>query len=65
MEPDDDVNSEKAPVPVAWLKTYTGALGNTARVFATTMGHAGDLNSEGFRRMLVNGIPIVLGVRAP
>jgi len=54
MNPKDKPNLKKKPVPVAWLKTYKGTKGKTARVFTTTMGHAGDLKSEGFRRLLVN-----------
>lgn len=41
-------------MPVAWIKTYTGRRGKTARVFNTTMGAAEDLESEGLRRLLVN-----------
>jgi len=54
MDPDDEPNPDKKPLPVAWLKTYTGAKGKTSRVFTTTMGHSFDLKSEGFRRLLVN-----------
>jgi len=55
MNPDDAVNTEKPAMPVAWTKSYTGDTGNTCRVFTTTMGHSFDFNSEGFRRLLVNG----------
>jgi len=41
-------------MPVAWTRRYRGESGKTARVFATTMGAADDLESEGFRRLLVN-----------
>jgi hypothetical protein len=41
-------------MPVAWVKSYTGAAGKTARVFTTTMGASQDLQSEGLRRLLVN-----------
>jgi len=41
-------------MPVAWVKTYRGAQGKTARVFNTTMGASQDLLNEGLRRMLVN-----------
>ena len=41
-------------MPVAWVKTYTGAQGKPARIFTTTMGSAQDLLNEGFRRLLVN-----------
>ena len=54
MKPDDRPNPDKELVPVAWTKTYTGDEDKTARVFCTTMGHGGDLKSEGFRRLLVN-----------
>ena len=54
MEPNDPPNEKKELVPVAWTKTYTGTEGKAARVFTTTMGHGGDLKSEGFRRLLVN-----------
>jgi len=54
MNPDDKPNTKKDLVPVAWTKTYTGERGKTARIFTTTMGHSFDLNSEGFRRLLVN-----------
>lgn len=54
MKPKDEPNPKKKPVPIAWTKTYTGETGKAAKVFATTMGHGGDLKSEGFRRLLVN-----------
>jgi hypothetical protein len=41
-------------MPVGWAKTYTGAAGKPARVFATTMGASQDLQSEGTRRLLIN-----------
>jgi len=54
MNPDDKPNPDKKLVPVAWTKTYTGEKVKTSRIFTTTMGHSFDLNSEGFRRLLVN-----------
>jgi len=62
MDPKDAVNTEKPAMPVAWTKTYTGAAGKAARIFTTTMGHGGDLKSEGFRRLLVNGCYWGLGM---
>ncbi len=35
---DDSVNPELIALPVAWVKTWTGNTGKTARVFHTTMG---------------------------
>ena len=54
MSPQDAVHPEKELVPVAWTKTHRGKTGKVSRVFNTTMGHAEDLLSEGFRRLLVN-----------
>jgi hypothetical protein len=54
MNPTDKPNPDKPSVPVAWFKGYTGDQGRTSRIFTTTMGHVGDLKSEGFRRLLVN-----------
>jgi len=62
MKPEDEANPAKKPLPVAWIKTYTGARGNPARVFTTTMGHSFDFNSDGFRRLLVNACYWCLGL---
>ena len=61
MNPTDEANTDKPPLPVAWTKTYAGETGNTCRVFTTTMGHGGDLKSEGFRRLMVNACYWALG----
>jgi hypothetical protein len=62
MNPDDKPHPTKKLVPVAWTKTYIGETGKTSKVFATTMGHAFDLNSEGFRRLMVNACYWALGM---
>jgi len=64
MDPKDPPNPDKKLVPVAWLKTYTGAQGKASRIFNTTMGHGGDLLSEGFRRLLVNAAYWGMGLEA-
>lgn len=53
-EHDDPVNEELSPLPVAWVKTWTGNGGHAARVFHLTMGSAQDFQSEGVRRLTVN-----------
>ncbi len=62
MNPEDEPKAGKELVPIAWTKTYAGGKGKTARVFTTTMGHGGDLKSEGFRRLLVNACYWALGM---
>jgi hypothetical protein len=61
---DDDVNTELIPLPVAWVKTWTGNTGKTARVFHLTMGSAQDFQSAGLRRMTVNAAYWCLGMEA-
>ena len=65
MEPDaEPVEGGKNDpmMPVAWTRTWETPGGETARVFTTTMGAAGDLRSEGVRRMLVNACYWALGM---
>jgi hypothetical protein len=57
MKPTDKpvVGPKNEPqMPIAWVKSYQGASGQTGRVFTTTMGSGKDLLSEGLRRLLVN-----------
>ena len=64
MKPNDPAKANKALVPIAWTRTYTGESGKAARIFTTTMGHGGDLKNEGFRRLLVNACYWALGMEA-
>ncbi len=54
LEPDDEPNADKEPLPIAWTKTWTGNGGDAARVFHVTMGSARDFRSAGLRRLLLN-----------
>jgi hypothetical protein len=57
MDPTDKpvVGEKNEPMqPLAWIKGFQGASGETSRIFCTTMGAAIDLKSEGLRRLLVN-----------
>jgi hypothetical protein len=51
-------------MPVAWTRSYPGEKGRTGRAFTTTMGAATDLESEGFRRLLVNAAYWCVGLEA-
>ena len=57
MTPDSAPDTSKRMMPIAWVKTY-----NNARIFDTTMGHAGDFQNEGFRRMVVNACYWAVGL---
>jgi len=64
MKPDDPpVKGKKNDpmMPVAWTKTYQVG-DTTGRVFTTTMGASQDFESEGMRRLLVNGCYWALGM---
>ena len=52
----DLANPELIALPVAWVKTWTGNMGKTARVFHTTMGSAEDYQDAGLRRLTVNAV---------
>ena len=56
MTPDSPPAADKEQMPVAWVRTYTGASGKTGRVFTTTHGASEDLLNDGFRRMAVNAM---------
>jgi glucose/arabinose dehydrogenase/type 1 glutamine amidotransferase len=58
----DPPNRELLPLPVAWVKTWTGNTGNTARVFHSTMGSAKDFENAGLRRLTLNAVYWCLGM---
>ena len=60
--PLDPPNPGLAPLPVAWVKTWTGNSGKTARVFHSTMGSARDLESADLRRLIINAAYWCLGL---
>lgn len=62
MDPASPPDPDKKLMPIAWIKSYTGEAGKTARVFMTTMGHVMDFKNEGFRRMLVNACYWAMGI---
>ncbi len=49
-------------MPIAWVKSYTGSGGKTARVFTTTLGTSEDLLTEANRRLMVNACYWALGL---
>ncbi len=59
---DDAVNEKLIPLPVAWVKTWSGNAGKAARVFHSTMGSAKDFESAGLRRLVINATYWGLGM---
>ena len=64
MKPDSPNDDTKKPMPGAWVRTYKSGSGKEGRVFASTYGASGDLENDGFRRMLVNASYWCVGMEA-
>ena len=58
-----DVNDP--PMPVVWTRLHKNESGTTNRILTTTMGSATDLENEGVRRLVVNGVYWGLGMEVP
>lgn len=52
-------------MPVAWTRLYRNEAGNENRILCTTMGAARDLENEGLRRLIVNGVYWALEIEVP
>ncbi len=52
-------------MPIAWTREYKNDAGKVNRVLCTTMGAATDLENEGLRRLVVNGVYWGLGMEVP
>ena len=61
---DAEPNTDKEPLPVAWVKTWTGGGGKAARVFHVTMGSARDFECKDLRRLFLNAALWCLGREA-
>jgi hypothetical protein len=59
------INRNDPMMPVAWIKSYQIPGGQKGKVFATTIGAATDLLTEGTRRILVNSIFWCLDLSVP
>jgi hypothetical protein len=53
------------PMAVAWTRLNRNDNGTTNRIVTTTMGSATDLENEGLRRLVVNGVYWGLGLDVP
>ena len=52
-------------MPVAWTREVANKAGTKNKVLCTTMGAATDLDSEGLRRLVVNGVYWGVGLEVP
>jgi Trehalose utilisation len=52
-------------MPVVWTRLHKNDAGTTNRIVTSTMGSATDLENEGFRRLVVNGVYWGLGLDVP
>ena len=52
-------------MPVVWTRMHKNDSGATNRILTTTMGSATDLEDEGLRRLVVNGVYWGLGLSVP
>jgi hypothetical protein len=62
QKPTDKYEKNNPMQPIVWLRNYTGECGKTSKIITTTMGCAKDLQSGGFRRLLVNACYWGLGL---
>ena len=53
------------PMPIVWTRLHKNESGTTNRILMTTMGSATDLENEGLRRLVVNGVFWGLGIDVP
>jgi hypothetical protein len=53
------------PMPVVWTRMHKNESGTTSRILTSTMGSATDLENEGLRRLVVNGVYWGLGLDVP
>jgi hypothetical protein len=67
LEPSSSfVDSKNDPMqPLAWLHPYEAPNGKKGITFCTTMGASVDLVSEDLRRMLVNSVYFLTGLKVP
>lgn len=59
------VDKNNPMMPVAWTHSYEVPGGKKGRAFATTMGAATDLENEALRRLIVNAVYDLLGMKVP
>ena len=53
------------PMPVVWTRLNKNDNGTTNKILTSTMGSATDLENEGLRRLIVNGVYWGLGLEVP
>ena len=62
QKPTDKFEKNNPLQPIVWTRDYKNEAGKTNKILTTTMGAATDLQSEGLRRLLVNGAYWAVGL---
>jgi len=62
MKPTDPPNLKKSLMPMVWTRQIKQDSGKTRRVAMSTIGAAGDMESEDLRRLYVNCIYWAVGL---
>jgi hypothetical protein len=65
MNPSDAPNTNKAIMPIVWLRSYHSASGRTSQMLCSTIGAAIDLECEDLRRLMVNTSFFLTGLPVP
>lgn len=63
QKPTDKVEKNNPMMPLVWIRDYKNEAGKTNKILTTTMGAAVDLESEGLRRLIVNGCYWAVGLK--
>jgi hypothetical protein len=62
QKPTDKVEKNNPMMPLVWIRDHKNEAGKTNKILTTTMGAAVDLESEGLRRLIVNGCYWAVGL---
>lgn len=62
-DPPVDGPKNNPMMPLIWTREYAGESGKTSKILTSTIGAAVDLQSEGLRRLLVNGCYWAMGLQ--
>ena len=62
QKPADKVEKNNPMMPLVWIRDHKNEAGKTNKILTTTMGAAVDIESDGLRRLIVNGCYWAVGL---